>query len=190
MPPRRPSHVALIIRHPIKLFRSVYHASALLGVVLLHRLLFPFACRATGFGTEVRRCLLGGLLANFWDLLFKQPLGVQRDKHYTEVHLRRVPAVVVPRNALTAQEKAESTNGGDLPSRAPQPVVLLYAHGGGYLFGEPLMYLSAYERWIRGSKALGFDLIIVSVDYRTRISGLSSCIAFVSTLTDDVPYLI
>jgi hypothetical protein len=174
MPHRRPSHLALIMRHPLKLLLSIYHASALLSLVLLHRLLLPFSCRATAFGTEVRRCLLGGLLANFWDLLFKQAPGVQWDKHYTEVCLRRVPAVVVPPNAISAQDQAESgTNVGVLPSRARQSVVLLYAHGGGYLFGEPLMYLSTYKRWTRKCKALGFDLIVVSVDYSTLIPALS-----------------
>ncbi|OCK77445.1 alpha/beta-hydrolase, partial [Lepidopterella palustris CBS 459.81] len=44
--------------------------------------------------------------------------------------------------------------------------VLLYAHGGGYLFGEPLMYLESYKRWVREAEANGIRLIIVSVDYR------------------------
>jgi len=45
-------------------------------------------------------------------------------------------------------------------------LVLLYSHGGGYLFGEPLMYMSTYKRWIKAAARENIELTIVSVDYR------------------------
>ncbi|RDW76946.1 hypothetical protein BP6252_04999 [Coleophoma cylindrospora] len=43
---------------------------------------------------------------------------------------------------------------------------MLYAHGGGYMFGEPLQWIASYERWIAKASSRGFDLVVVAVKYR------------------------
>ena len=151
----RPSHLALIAAHPSKLIWSIYQTTAYLVILFLHRLLLPFACRATDFRTEITRCFLGSFLANFWDLLFKAPIGLREDQ-YRNFNVGGVPAVLVPPTAPFM----------DAGMMNPKPdLLILYAHGGGYLFGEPLMYMSTYERWIHIASTRGIDLAIVSVDY-------------------------
>jgi epsilon-lactone hydrolase len=44
-------------------------------------------------------------------------------------------------------------------------VIALYAHGGGYGWGEARQYLSYMRRWIECAKAAGIDLVFLSVEY-------------------------
>lgn len=157
MPRQRPSHLRLILTQPWKLVRSIYHTSALGVSVLLDRMLLPFACRAVDFRTQLYRCYLGGFLANFWDLLFKAPLNLSRSRYADQI-LGGVPCVIVPRDAGAALHK-------DHQDIREQSLILLYAHGGGYAFGEPLMYIETYERWVRRAEEQGLKLVVVSVDY-------------------------
>ena len=152
------SHLHLIVAHPINFCLSIYETLALLVLLLANRLLLPFACRPLSLRTEIARCFLGGFLKHFWDLLFKAPPGLQ-ETEYRNCIIRSVPTVVVPRHA--------QLDAGNL-DRQRQSLVLLYAHGGGYLFGEPLMYISTYKRWIEIADSHGIDLSVVAVQYRSN----------------------
>lgn len=169
---QRPSHLRLILTQPWKLVRSIYHTSALGVSVFLNRLLLPFACRAVDFRTQLYRCYLGGFLANFWDLLFKAPLNLKKSR-YADEKLGGVPCVIIPRDAAAALQESKHQ---DITTQGQQqkPLILLYAHGGGYAFGEPLMYIETYERWIRRAKEQGLKLVVVSVDYSGSIHGITS----------------
>jgi acetyl esterase/lipase len=90
------------------------------------------------------------------ELIFNAPPSLDIED-FQSVELNKVPAIVVPPE--TKLENLATDN-------AHRAVVLLYAHGGGYLFGEPLMYLDSYKRWVREAEANGIRLIVVSVDYR------------------------
>lgn len=143
----------LIIRHPFKFLRSVYETCVRLLLILLQRILLPNECRAVAFRTEIARCFLGSFLANFWELVYKAPYGMRHDQ-YSLLDLGGVHTIIVPPDAGPRLQ----TKGASL--------VLLYAHGGGFMFGESLMWLSSYERWVKVAKAQNLDLIVVAVEYR------------------------
>lgn len=172
---RRESYAGLILSHPLKLLWAIYDTLALLAISLLHRLLLPGACHATSFRVQILRCFLGGFLARFWDLMFKAPpempcLTRGSHKRYAEIILGgRVPAVVVPPSPVR-RGGGEAKVGGEgamLPvgNDERDTVFLLYAHGGGFLFGEPLMHLGTYERWVRKAAAMKWRLVVVAVEY-------------------------
>jgi len=155
------THLQLILENPAKLFWSVWHSLVYLFLVLIQRILLPNACRAVTLRTEVARAILGSFLANFWDLLFKAPPGL-RDNEYSHLNAGHVPAILVPpeRNlhSISSQEDGK------------QKLLILYSHGGGYHFGEALMYMSTYKRWIKAAARVHIELTILSVDYRELCS--------------------
>lgn len=50
-------------------------------------------------------------------------------------------------------------------SSSGRHVVALYAHGGGYGWGEARQYLTYMERWVSCAEAAGIDLVFLSVEY-------------------------
>jgi len=150
------SRLWMVLRHPWKFLLFLWTFLRCLFLALVDRLLFPFACRPISFHMEITRCYLAASLACFLELLFSAPPGLGAEDSQP-VKLNNVPAVVVPPEARLESLTTAHTD---------PTVVLLYAHGGGYLFGEPLMYLASYKRWVRQAEANGVRLIIVSVDYR------------------------
>lgn len=150
------SRLLLMLRHPWKTLAFSWMSIRYLSLALADRLLFPFACRPISFYTEITRCLLGSSLACFLELTFSAPPGLRTDE-YQPVELNNVSTIVVPR-----ETKLETLGS----AATPRTVVLLYAHGGGYLFGEPLMYLDSYKRWTKEAESVGIRLVVVSVDYR------------------------
>jgi hypothetical protein len=154
----------LTAENPIKFFWSIYQYVVYLIILLAERLLLPTACRAVTLRTQIVRCIYGSFLANFWDILFKAPPNL-REEDYKSEKIGGVPSVVIPRHAsLSSSFSKPSTS-----------LILLYGHGGGFYFGEPLMYISTYKRWIKEAKEKGVELIIVSVDYRRSI-GMIRCV--------------
>jgi hypothetical protein len=154
------THLQLILENPAKLFWSIWQSLIYLFLVLIQRLVLPNACRAVTLRTEIARAILGSFLANFWDLLFKASPGL-RDDEYLLLTAGRVPAVLVPPdrdlNTIGSQEDGK------------RKLLLLYSHGGGYFFGEPLMYMSTYKRWIKAMARENVELTVVSVDYRKSL---------------------
>lgn len=175
---RRPSRLYLLLRHPLRLLMSIYHTVGLLIPTLAHRILLPCASSPTSFKVEILRCFLGGFMTNFWDMVFKAPpewpqsLGGRRSYAYLRLGNEKVTAVVVPATACSMFQENKETNTANHNERAgglqsEHTIVVLYAHGGGYFYGEPLMHLPAYNRWTRQAKAQGWELVVVSVDYST-----------------------
>lgn len=175
---QRPSRLYLIICNPLRLLLAIYHSLALLLPTLLYRLLLPTACSPTSFKVEVLRCWLAGFLVHFWDLIFKAPVEWPRllggRQRYETVMLgpSKVPTVIVPPSSSSLMPRSEPHERplpGGLPrasaedDKGKKTAVLLWAHGGGYLFGEPLQYLATYERWVMKAKVRG--LIVFAVDY-------------------------
>lgn len=152
------THLQLVLRNPANLFWSVWQSFVYLFLVFIQRILLPNACRSVTLRTEIARAILGSFLANFWDLLFKAPPNLQ-DHDYIVINAGQVPAVLIPpgRDLNTIRGKEDGK----------RKILLLYSHGGGYFFGEPLMYMSTYLRWIKAAARENVELTIVSVDYRT-----------------------
>lgn len=150
------THLQLIFANPWKTMRCAYEIIALLLLTLLSRIWLPFAHRVMDLRTEIARDFMGPLLTIFWEIIYKAPPGLD-PKRYSTVDIGGVPSVIIPPQA--------TLTGGPL-DRERNNLVLLFAHGGGYLFGEPLQYISTYERWVRSAAQHGIDLTIVSVDYR------------------------
>lgn len=115
---------------------------------------------------------------HFWDLIFKAPVEWPRllggRQRYETVMLgpSKVPTVIVPPSSSSLMPRSEPHERplpGGLPrasaedDKGKKTAVLLWAHGGGYLFGEPLQYLATYERWVMKAKVRG--LIVFAVDY-------------------------
>jgi len=179
---QRPSYLLLILLHPLRLILAVYHTVALLLPTLIYRLLLPTACSPTSFKVEILRCWLAGFLVHFWDLVFKAPLewpsylGGRRRHALLMMGPNGIPTVVVPPNGLSLipaparQGRGFTADVQDGSARSfigqsTDTLVLLWAHGGGYMFGEPLQYLSTYERWVDKAKTKRWNLVIFSVDY-------------------------
>ncbi len=153
------SRLLLVLRNPWKFLNFSWTILRYLFLALLDRLLFPFVCRPISFRTEIFRCYLGASLSCFLELIFSAPPGLSADD-FEAIRLNNVPAVLVPPGTRLESLATADTD---------RTVVLLYAHGGGYLFGEPLMYIDAYKRWISEAEANGIRLIVVSVDYRRSL---------------------
>lgn len=145
----------LIAENPIKFFWSIYQSLAYPVILAAERVLLPRACRAVTLRTQVVRCMYGSFLANFSDIVFKAPPNL-REEDYRSENFGGVSSVVIPRHADLSSSVSKQSNS----------LVLLYGHGGGFYFGEPLMYISTYKRWVKVAKEDGVELIIVSVDYR------------------------
>jgi hypothetical protein len=150
------SHLQLILAHPWAFFMCVYDTLAHIILVLLHHILLPHACRSVTFRTEIVRCILGSLISNFWDLFFKAPPGLSNDR-FDRIDLGSVPVVRIPPGSSISA-----------PQEKPKQMIMLYAHGGGYMFGEPLMWIAAYERWVDTANARGFHLTVLAVNYRKQ----------------------
>ena len=163
------THVKLILANPAKLFWSVWQSLVYLFIVVIQRLLLPNACRAVSLRTEIARAILGSFLANFWDLLFKAAPGLRDDEYsLLSAGAGQVPAVLVPpgRDLGTIGSKEDGK----------RKILLLYSHGGGYFFGEPLMYMSTYKRWIKAAARQNVELTVLSVDYRAWQSPIKQMI--------------
>lgn len=153
------SHLQLILQNPTKLLWAIWQSTIYIVLVLIQRLLLPTACRAVTFRTEIARAILGPFLANFWDLLFKAPPGL-RHSGYSVLEAGHATAFIVPPDrALISLRERENSR---------KRLLLLYSHGGGFVFGEPLMYMSTYIRWVEAAEKEDVDLTIVSVDYRMQ----------------------
>lgn len=167
------SHLQLILKHLTKFFWAIWQTTIYVLLVLLQRLLLPTACRAVTLRTEIARAILGPFLANFWDLLFKAPPGLRKSE-YSQLHTAHVRAFIIPPDRdLGGLRDGENTR---------QKLVLLYSHGGGYVFGEPLMYMSTYKRWVEAAEREDIELTIVSVDYRMQSSNSSFEMSFAELL--------
>jgi acetyl esterase/lipase len=73
-------------------------------------------------------------------------------------------------------------------SSSGRRVVVLYAHGGGYSFGDARQYLSYMRRWVECAKASGIDLVFLSVEY--PLSGEAPHPAQLSSFTAAYQYLL
>lgn len=51
--------------------------------------------------------------------------------------------------------------------------IILYVHGGGFLFGHPLQYRSAYQRWVQTAMKLDLRIAVVALAYREYPSQLA-----------------
>jgi hypothetical protein len=151
------SYLSLILSQPLSVCMCLYEMQARLLLVILQRLMLPNATHAVKLRTELVRCVMGSLIANCWDLLFKAPLGLSHTR-YKKISVRGIPVMIVPPTATLSTKQLQ----GNRPK-----LFMLYAHGGGYLFGEPLMWIASYERWVAMASSRGFDLVVVAVNYRT-----------------------
>ncbi|RFU26007.1 hypothetical protein B7463_g10332, partial [Scytalidium lignicola] len=156
------THLDLILANPWKTLLCIYEILALLLITLISRILLPFVPRVVDLRTEIARDFIGPGLTIFWEILYKAPPGLD-PKRYRVADIGGVPSVVIPPHAALA--------GGPLDLQRKN-LVILFAHGGGYLFGEPLQYISTYERWVQNAAQQGIDLTIVSVDYRALSSSI------------------
>jgi hypothetical protein len=118
--------------------------------------MLPHATRVVTFRTEIMRCIMGSLIENCWDLLFKAPPGLSSTR-YRKIVVNKVPAVVFPPTAKIGIQES---------FKERPKLFMLYAHGGGYSLGEPLQWATSYERWVVKASSRGFDLVIIAVNYR------------------------
>lgn len=150
------THLELILTNPWKTLVCIYEILALLLITFISRILLPFTPRVVDLRTEIARDFVGPGLTVFWEILYKAPPGLS-PRRYKRVDIGGVPSVVIPPGATLVNGSLD---------RQKKNLIILFAHGGGYLFGEPLQYISTYERWVRNACRQGIDLTIVSVDYR------------------------
>lgn len=147
------SRLRLLCSQPAKALRFAWTLWRMLLLAVLNRLLFPFACHPISIRTELRRCYLGASLSCFLELIFSAPSHLDGGD-FGLVPLGGVETVVVP-PVSQLEDLADC-----------ETIVLLYAHGGGYHFGEPLMYLETYKRWVHQMQQIGTKLVVIAVDYR------------------------
>ena len=73
-------------------------------------------------------------------------------------------------------------------SSSERRVVALYAHGGGYGWGEARQYLSYMRRWVECARAAKIDLVFLSVEY--PLSGEAPHPAQLNSFTAAYQYLL
>jgi hypothetical protein len=150
------SHLRLILRQPLNFCFCLYEMLVRILLAILDRILLPHATRAVKFRTELVRCVMGSLTAHCWDLLFKAPPGL-RDNQYKNRSVRGVPVMIIPPIAVFSADETQESR---------PKLFMLYAHGGGYLFGEPLQWIASYERWVAMASSRGVNLVVIAVKYR------------------------
>jgi hypothetical protein len=158
--------ILYILRHPLATLKFLYTFNTQVALLLLKRALLPFLPRYQTLWQQIRRAYL---LSAGTEMVHRLPAN------YSQKRARLVTGVgetgkwkgyVVPgRRELKDFTEGELAKGVEGADRAKK-VVALYAHGGGYGWGEARMYVNYFERWVRRGKEEGVELVVVSVEYR------------------------
>ena len=137
-----------VLAKPWASLQVVLLGSFLTAKSIVSRILLPLADRKTSFQVALARAWLGAAFRYNLAVLYSEPPGhgVQNVRSST------FSSYAVPNADRAALEEAD--------------VIVVFAHGGGMFLGHALQYLDTFERWVRKAKAIGQNLIVMSVDYR------------------------
>lgn len=154
------SLLSLIFTNPLLSFRLSYTFSAQVLIILLKSALLPYFPGYLSLRTQLQRAYLASAALHFPSFVHRLPVT-----HCPSDRARKVgtgwTGYVIPGRRFLSDFTSESP---DL-----KRCVVLYAHGGGYAWGEARQYLNYMERWVLAASKLGIDLAFLSVEYRKHV---------------------
>ncbi|KAH8689345.1 Alpha/Beta hydrolase protein [Talaromyces proteolyticus] len=115
--------------------------------VLLQGLFVPCRLRPLGFRNALARVWLGNIFSIQGTILYSPA----QDHCEQKIEGSDFEAYIIP-----------STNTAELQEA---DAIVIFAHGGGMIFGHPLQYTKTYRRWTAYAQKLGKRLVFVSVRY-------------------------
>lgn len=148
--------LTLILQNPLRSLLFGYTFCAQVFVVLLKRALLPYYPSYQSVRTQLQRAYLSASILHFPRLVHRLPVTNCPSQRAKKVGDSDWTGYVVP----------GTSNLFDPSLSGRKQCVALYAHGGGYIWGEARQYLNYMERWIRVAKAAGISLTFLSVEYR------------------------
>ncbi len=126
-----------VCAHPVATLKIVCLASLRSIQALLQVCFAPSTLQPLGLRNSIARTWLGLTFAIQGSILYSEPPNHGQQT----VETSNFKAYVIPSTPLGELRRADA--------------VVLYAHGGGMIFGHPLQYLKTYRRWASHSHNLG-----------------------------------
>ncbi|KAH7127791.1 Alpha/Beta hydrolase protein [Dactylonectria estremocensis] len=148
--------IELLVSHPLNTIAFCYTFTVQFSVILARCLLLPHVHRYQSFRTLVQRAYWSSAYGTFRQLIHRLPVV-----RCPETRARRVGSdwtgYIIPGTKRL----------DNLPSAPADLVscVAVYAHGGGYGFGEARMYLNYMDRFVSDAEKVGLDITFLSVEY-------------------------
>lgn len=140
---------AEVLASPVKSLKVVLLASLRTIKFVCQSLLSPSEShKALGIRNGIARAWLGTLFAVHPDVFYSEP-----SNHTTQtIETAKLKAYIIPQTKNSELQHADA--------------VVIYAHGGGMIFGHPLQYLKAYKRWSTHARTIDKQLVFIPVRYR------------------------
>jgi hypothetical protein len=139
-----------VFGHPLPSLKIVIKATILSLKETIARIILPFKPRTQNLRNAIARAWLGYIFVHCPTILYSKP----RDTDLQEVQEAGLHLYIIQGSEKSKTQLKDAD------------AVILFAHGGGMIFGHPLQYLSDYRRWISGAKRLRKKLDFVAVQYR------------------------
>lgn len=146
----------LFAKAPLQTLVFIYYFTAQLLLLCLKRVLLPQLHTYQSFRTQIHRAYLSSA-GLYPDLLHGLPVNCSTEDA-RKIASDSCSAYVIPGTSILPTSGQQS-----FPFRK---VVILYAHGGGYAWGEARMYIHHMKRWVARARQDRLDLVFVSVEYR------------------------
>lgn len=150
---------ALILCNPLKTLRFTYTFIAQVILVLLKHILLPYFPVYQSLRTQLQRAYLASSALHFPAIVHRLPVT-----HCPSSRARKVGSGWT--GYLVPGTRPVSDLSRDRLCCDRKVCIALYAHGGGYAWGEARQYLNYMERWIDIASKMGIDLTFLSVEYR------------------------
>lgn len=142
-----------ITNSPVACLLCVYTFATQVILIVARRLLLPHLFNYQSFRTQIFR---GYLIATFAIPTLPVEASDSEAKPIEEEGKWKGYLIPGTRDLQDFAGKSISTG---------RRVVALYAHGGGYGWGEARQYLSYMREWVKRAKLTGIELVFLSVEY-------------------------
>lgn len=153
----------VIWRNPWGTVKFAYTFTAQLLLIGLKLILLPHLPRYQPLRTQVQRAYWASCSTLFPELIHRLPITAAS---CPQSRARRIGTADWTAYVIPGSKSLDTVAQETVSAESSTPVIVVYAHGGGYARGEARMYLNYMERWQKEISKLDVDLTFVSVEYR------------------------
>lgn len=139
---------AAVVAKPVSSLTLILVASLRAIKVLVESVVVPSAIQPLGLRNAIARAWLGTVFVHHPDLYYSEP----PNHDIQTIQTPDLKAYIIPRTESADWSRADA--------------VVIYAHGGGMIFGHPLQYLKAFKRWAKHAESMQKRIVFVAVRYR------------------------
>ncbi|KAF7527642.1 hypothetical protein PCG10_002606 [Penicillium crustosum] len=145
---------AVILGHPLQALKFCYSFFAQCFIDITERVLLPHYPTYQSLRTRLARAYLGAAAIHLPDIVHRLPVSNCPASRARPVEGANWKGYIIPGSCTLLDNDDEY-----------KYIIILYAHGGGYVRGEARQYLNYMERWINAAAGKGIKLIFLSVEY-------------------------